>query len=64
MTHIATFCLQPLIMNLACIYFGMSMAEALVACTLNAAKSLEKSSTHASIEVSKQADFVIIDAPR
>ncbi|XP_075218956.1 putative imidazolonepropionase [Lycorma delicatula] len=55
---------MPLIMNLACIYFGMSMAEALTASTLNAAASLNKSSTHGSIEISKHADFVIIEAPR
>ena len=59
------YCVSMLtVMNLACILFRMSMEEAIVASTLNAAASLGKSDTHGSIEVGKSGDLVIIDAPR
>lgn len=55
---------MPTVMNLACIMFRISMEEALVAATLNAAASIGKSSTHGSLEVGKVGDMVLIDAPR
>ena len=59
------YCVSMLtVMNLACIMFRMSMEEALVAATLNAAASVEKSDMHGSIEVGKWGDLVLIDAPR
>lgn len=58
------FCLSmPMVMHLACILFKMSMEEALVASTLNAAASIGMSETHGSIEVGKKADFVLFDVP-
>ncbi|GAB6033638.1 putative imidazolonepropionase [Chamberlinius hualienensis] len=59
------YCLSmPLTMHLACIYFRMSMTEALVAATLNAAASIGRSHTHGSIEKEKYGDFVIINTDR
>ncbi|RZF32872.1 hypothetical protein LSTR_LSTR013660 [Laodelphax striatellus] len=55
---------MPLIMNLACVYLRMTMEEALVAATLNAAASLGKSDKHGSIVYNKFADLVIINSPR
>ena len=54
---------MPLVMNLACCMFRMSMNESIVAATLNAAASLNKSSTHGSLEIGKRGDMVVIDAP-
>eukprot|EP00794_Sanderia_malayensis_P006326 gene6326-7051_t len=59
------FCLSmPMTMHLACVILRMSMNEALVAATINAAASLGRSKTHGSIEIGKIADLLIIDAPR
>ncbi|XP_064632778.1 probable imidazolonepropionase [Lineus longissimus] len=59
------FCLSlPLVMHLACVNLHMTMDEALIGATLNAAASLGKATTHGSIEVGKVGDFVILDAPR
>jgi len=55
---------QPIVMHLACILLRLSMPEALVAATLNAAASLGKSDTQGSLEIGKLADMVVIDAPR
>jgi len=52
-----------MVMHLACIICKMSLEEALVASTLNAAAALGMSSTHGSIEVGKKADFVLVDVP-
>ena len=51
-------------MHLACVNLRMTMDEALVAATINAAASLGKSMTHGSLEVGKVGDMIIIDAPR
>ena len=42
----------------------MSMAEAIVASTINAAAALGEGSRRGSIEVGKAGDLVVIDAPR
>ena len=52
----------PFVMNLACTQMGMSPAEAIVACTVNAACSLGLGDTVGSIELGKSADFVVFDA--
>jgi len=57
-------CTQPIVMHLGCVLLHLSMPEALVAATINAAASLGKSHTHGSLEVGKLADMVVIDAPR
>lgn len=54
--------MQPTVMNLACTMFGMSMPEALIAATLNAAASLGRGSTHGAIQKGRVGDLVIINA--
>ncbi|MBX7222870.1 MAG: imidazolonepropionase [Blastocatellia bacterium] len=49
----------PLAMSLACTQMRMTPAEALTACTLNAAHSLRLGDRIGSLEVGKQADFAI-----
>ena len=51
---------MPLIMSLACIDLRLTMKEALIASTINSAFALGVHRKHGSIEVGKQADFVII----
>jgi imidazolonepropionase len=51
----------PMVMNLACLRMGLTPAEALVACTVNAAHSLGRGSETGSLEIGKLADFVIWD---
>ena len=51
-------------MHLACVNMHMSMEEALIASTINAAASIGKAATHGSLEVGKVADLLIINAPR
>ncbi|KAI1732515.1 amidohydrolase family domain-containing protein [Ditylenchus destructor] len=54
---------MPMVMNFACVLFKMSMSEALVAATLNAAYSLNRGKTHGAIGVGRIADFVVLDTP-
>lgn len=51
---------MPHVLNLACVTMKMTMEEALVAATLNAAYSMCREKTHGSLAVGKQADFVMI----
>ena len=53
-----------MVMNLACVTMHMTMAESMVAATINAAASVGKSHLYGSLEVGKMADMVILDAPR
>ena len=55
---------KPVVMHMACCILRMSMNEALIGATINAAASLGISSTHGSLEIGKQADLIIVDAPR
>lgn len=50
-------CSLPMAMSLACTQMRMTPAEALTACTLNAAHSLGRSDRIGSLEAGKQADF-------
>lgn len=52
----------PFVMSLACTQMRMTPAEALTACTINAAYALDRGDQIGSLEVGKQADFVIHDA--
>lgn len=52
----------PFVMNLACVMMRMTMNEALVACTLNAAAALCRGETHGSLAEGKMGDMVIVDA--
>ncbi len=59
------FCFDmPAVMNLACVTFGMTMAEALVASTINAASALGVAADCGSLEVGKRGDCVVLDAPK
>ncbi|MGA2571862.1 MAG: imidazolonepropionase [Terracidiphilus sp.] len=49
----------PFILSLACLYIGLTPAEALTAATVNAAWSLGLGETVGSIEIGKQADLLI-----
>lgn len=51
----------PMVMSLACTQMRMTPAEALVACTINAAYSLGRSDQIGSLAVGKQADLVIFN---
>jgi imidazolonepropionase len=53
----------PAILPLACLNFGLSPAEAIVAATLNAAHSLGLGSRTGSLEVGKAADAQVLDIP-
>ena len=50
-----------LIMTIACLNLGLSPAEAINACTINAAAALRRADRIGSIEAGKQADIVIMD---
>jgi len=51
-------------MNLACVNMKLTLEEALVASTINAAASLGKSSEFGSLEKGKFADVILLNAPR
>jgi len=53
----------PLIFALAVLYMGMSVEETLTALTLNGAAALKLAGRTGSIEVGKDADFLLLDAP-
>ncbi len=54
---------MPLIMNLACTQMRMLPAEAITAATVNAAWAIGEEDCAGSLEVGKQADILILDAP-
>jgi imidazolonepropionase len=54
---------MSMIMTLACLGAGLTTEEALVAATLNAAAALGLADGVGTIEVGKQADLVVLDAP-
>ena len=54
----------PLIMQLACLYCGLSVDEAIIAATLNAAAASGLEQRCGSIEVGKRCDLLVLDAPR
>ena len=57
-------CLSPqLVMAIACRFQKLSPAEAMNACTINAAHALGIGDAVGSLEVGKQADVLIVDAP-
>jgi imidazolonepropionase len=51
---------MPFAMALACFGMAMTLEEALVAATLNAAWSLDRDGTVGSLEVGKQCDAVLV----
>jgi imidazolonepropionase len=54
---------MPLVMAIACRYQKLLPAEALNACTINAAYAIGMGDRVGSIEVGKQADILIVNAP-
>ncbi len=54
---------MPFAMTLACLTMGMTLEEALVASTLNAAWSLDRSEGVGSLEPGKLMDAVVIEGP-
>lgn len=55
---------MPMVMHMACVTMRMSMAESLIAATINAAHALGRSTSHGSLEVGKEGNIIIINAPR
>jgi len=54
---------MPMVIALACRTFGLSVAEALVAATINAAHALGRGKLTGSLEAGKRADVVVCDLP-
>jgi imidazolonepropionase len=54
---------MQMMMSIATLQMKMTSAEALVASTINAAHSIERSAEIGSLEVGKRADMVVFDAP-
>ena len=54
---------MPLILNIACTQMRMLPAEAITAATINAAWAVGEADCVGSLEVGKQADLLILDAP-
>lgn len=52
----------PLTFALACIYMGLSVEESITALTLNGASAIDCANKIGSIEVGKQADFVLLNS--
>lgn len=53
----------PFIITLACMHMKLDPSEALAAATINAAAAIGMQSRVGSLEIGKQADIVILDAP-
>ncbi|HJS70689.1 MAG TPA: amidohydrolase family protein [Gaiellaceae bacterium] len=53
----------PVVMSLACTQLGLSPAEALAACTVNAAHVLGRADRIGRLEPGYAADLVLLDAP-
>ncbi|MDH4066792.1 MAG: imidazolonepropionase, partial [Acidobacteriota bacterium] len=54
---------MPFVMALACFAMNMTLEEALVAATVNAAAALDRQATAGSLEVGKLLDAVVIEGP-
>lgn len=54
---------MPFVITLACMHMKLDPSEALAAATINAAAAIGLESRVGSLEVGKQADIVILDAP-
>jgi imidazolonepropionase len=52
---------MPFVMTLACFGMGMTLEEALIGATLNAAASIDRTDRVGSLEAGKQTDAVVID---
>lgn len=54
---------MPIVISLACLVYRLTIAEALIGATLNAARALNLQDKVGSLEVGKQADILILDVP-
>jgi imidazolonepropionase len=54
---------MPFVMSLACFAMHMTIEEALVAATINAAASLDRQRQYGSLEPGKMLDAVVVDGP-
>ncbi len=54
---------MPIILTIACIYMKMLPHEALIAATLNAARAINRDQSIGSLEIGKDADFIILNIP-
>ncbi|MHC4338762.1 MAG: imidazolonepropionase [Planctomycetota bacterium] len=52
---------MPLALSMACVRFGLSVAEAIVGATINAACAIDRQETVGSLEPGKQADLIVCD---
>jgi imidazolonepropionase len=52
---------MPFVMTLACFAMHMTLEEALIGATLNAAASIDRADTVGSLELGKQFDAVVVD---
>ena len=52
---------MPFVMSLACFGMNMTLEEALIGATLNAAAALDRADRVGSLEVGKQADVLLLD---
>ncbi len=50
---------MPLTLNLACVRFGMTVAEAIIGATINAAHTINRHDKIGSLELGKQADVLV-----
>jgi len=55
---------MPLVMHMACVNLGLTLNEALVAATLNAAASIGRGETHGALQPGRVADMVMLDAAK
>ena len=51
---------MPFVMSLACFGMNLTLEEALIGATLNAAASIDREETIGSLEIGKQFDAVVV----
>lgn len=54
---------MPIVIGLACLYLGLTPAEAICGATINAAHAVNRGDRLGSIETGKQADIILLDIP-
>jgi imidazolonepropionase len=54
---------MPIVMHFACVLFGMSLDEALIASTINSAAALARGHSHGALHVGRVGDVIIVNAP-
>jgi imidazolonepropionase len=58
-----TILAMPIVISLACLFYGMTIKEALIGATLNAAKALKLEDRKGSLTPGKDADILVLDVP-